>query len=117
MGSHEISRACLEKHNCSEYYMKTMLAMVREIKDDMKQFTFHMRMDSVDLSEFFPLNTDDDVKRFMDRDDEEWPLRRRGFYHLLYTTVTTQKKKFASGLLHTLFTRSYIANHRWPYPG
>lgn len=115
--TNDIVKSHLDKLGCNETYLKNIISMMMEIKDDMKQFSFHMRMDSIDISEFFPLKSDDDLKRFMDKSHEEWPLRRRGFYHLLYTTVSKNPKKFAAALLHTLFSREFISNHRWPHPG
>lgn len=110
-------RANYERGKCNDVFQKKVLGLLNEIKDDMKKYSFHMQMDSTDLSEFFPLKNKHDLAKFMDRDHEEWPLRRRGFYHLLFTTVSQTKKKFASGLLHTLFSRNFIKEHKWPYYG
>lgn len=111
------TKANHEKLKCNEYYVQRVLGTLKEIKEDMRQFTFHMRMDSVDISDYFPLHSEEDLTRFMDKGHEEWPLRRRAFYHLLYTTVTRSKKKFAGGLLHAIFSRNFIHENKWPYPG
>lgn len=58
VGNSDTLRANFEKLKCNEYYMKMVMVMLKEIKSDMKQFTFHMRMDSTDLSEFFPLKNE-----------------------------------------------------------
>lgn len=116
-GTYDTVRSVHDKVRRNESDTKMVIDLLREIKSDMRQFTFHMRMDSVDLSEYFPLRNDKDLDRFMNREDEEWPLRRRGFYHLLFNTVTKQKNRFASALLHTLFSRDFIANHRWHFAG
>lgn len=115
--TNNIAKANFDKLSSFEYNLKNMMQMLKEIKEDMRQYSFHMKMDCTDLSDFFPLKTDDDLKKFFDKDHEDWNLRKRGFHHLLYTTVTNQKKKFGTALLHTLFTREFIANHRWPFPG
>lgn len=116
-GSLDLGRASFEKAKCNEYSMKTVISYLTELKNDMKEFSYYMKMDSTDMSDFFPLRTAEDLQRFMDKSHEEWPLRRKGFNHLLYTCVTKSKKKFSAGLLHVLFTREYVGNHKWPNPG
>ena len=116
-GTYDTVRSVHDKAQTNESNMLTVISMLKEIKSDMMQFNYHMRMDSADLSEFFPLADDNSLQKFMNRDDDQWPLRRRGFYHLLFNTVTKQKQKFAGALLHILFTRNFIANHRWHLSG
>lgn len=115
--TNDLCRSNFESHKCNEFSNKTVIGMLSAIQKDMKQFSFHMRMDTVDVSEFFPLESNAQLQRFLDRSHEEWPLRRRGFYHLLFTTVTKEPKRFASALLHTLFTRTFIHEHKWQYNG
>lgn len=115
--TNDIVKNHLDKLGLNDEHLKTIMSMLNEIKKDIQQFSFHMRMDSIDVSDFFPLKNDDDLKRFMDKNHEEWPLRRRGFYHLLFTTVTKNQKRFGTAMLHTLFSRQFISNHRWPLPG
>lgn len=116
-GTHELARVSVNKQTTNETKLDTALSLLMEIKDELHNVSFHNRMDSVDVSLYFPLNSAEDLKKFMRREDEEWPLRKRGFYQLLYSTLTKKKRKFGSALLRTLFTRSFIANHKWPYPG
>ena len=110
----ETGRSSHGKLTTNEVNMNLVIGMLKEIKDDMKQYLFHMRMDCVDVSVFFPLKDDESLRNFMDRDHAEWHLRQKGFYHLLFTTVTKSKKKFSTALLHTLFTRNFIKTHKWP---
>lgn len=91
--------------------------MLQEIKDEIRQFSYHMRMDTNDVSDFFPLKDPGSLSAFMDKTHPDWDARKHGFYHLLFTTLTNKKKKFARALLHTIFTRQFIATHRWPQPG
>ena len=116
-GTNDIVRSNHSKLEVNEYNMKSVMVMLKEIKTDMRQFTFHMRMDTCDLGSFFPLKNDTDLQSFMDRTHPDWPLRMRGFYHLLFTTVTKTKRRFGGALLHTLFSRDFVSTHRWPYPG
>lgn len=94
-----------------------IMDMLRDIKEELKQFTFYIRMNSVDVSDFFPLKNDKDLALFLDKSHEDWERRRRGFHHLLFTTVTKNKRRFSTALLHTVFTRDFISNHTWPHSG
>lgn len=113
----EIVRSNNEKMKCNDYYMRAILATVQEVKDGMRQFCFHTKMDTNDVSDFFPLKNKESLSLFMDKGHPDWNARRHGFYHLLFTTLTKKKKKFAKAILHTIFSREFIANHRWPQPG
>lgn len=115
-GTNDIVRSNHDKLVYNEHNMQTLLTMMRELKDDMLKFTFHMRMDYSDVGQFFPLKSNQDLQNFMDRNNPDWPLRMKGFYHLLYTTVTKNKRRFGGALLHTLFSRNFIIGHRWPVP-
>ena len=116
-GTNDIVRSNHDKLIYNECNMKTLMGMMREIKEDLLKFTFHMRMDYCDVGNFFPLKSDQDLQNFLDRSNPDWLLRMKGFNHLLYTTVTNNKRRFGVALLHTLFTRSYISSHGWPLPG
>ena len=113
----EIGRSNHEKLKCNDYYMKTILSMLQDVKGDMRQYIFHMKMGVTDVSEFFPIKSDSSLKRFMDRENPDWEARKHGFYHLLFTAITKAKKKFAKAILNTVFTRQYIIDHRWPQQG
>lgn len=52
-------RANHDKLKSNENVSNTMMGMLKEIKDELKQFSYHMRMDSLDLSEFFPLKNEE----------------------------------------------------------
>ena len=56
-----------EKLVNNEYSMKIVVDMLKDIKQDMKQFTYHVKMDSVDVSEFFPLKNEDSLEKFFNR--------------------------------------------------
>lgn len=56
--------------------MVELLRETKEIKTHLMEYNFHMRMDTVDLSEYLPFKTDEDLKRFM-KPDEEWNQRKK----------------------------------------
>lgn len=86
-----------------------------QIKKDIAQVAFQIKMDIDDVSQYFPANSNDDINRFL-KNDEDYPSRRRGLYDLLKTTVSTNKKRFSDTFLHTLFTVKYKSEARWPCP-
>lgn len=56
--------------------MIQLLKEMRDIKDNLVQQIFHQRMDTVDLSKYFPLSSDADIDNFM-KEDHEWKERKR----------------------------------------
>ena len=115
--TNDIARSSHEKIVSNEKNMKDVLDMLKEIKDDMRQYNFHMKMDTADVGKYFPLDCDKDLQEFMDRSNNGWQSRMKGFHHLLFTTITKNKRRFGAALLHALFTRNFISSHRWPFPG
>lgn len=115
-GTHDTVRFNSQKLVPIDCNTKLILDHVIEIKQDIRRFNFHIKMDMIDMSLYFPLENDASLAEFMAK-DEDWEKRRKGFHHLLYTVVTNDKKKFSGALLHTLFTRDFVRNHKWPIPG
>lgn len=105
------------KHSRNESDLSTILSYVSEIRSDVKQLAFHQKMDRVDVSLFFPVETDSQINEFLDRNNDGWEARKKGFHHLLYNAVSKCKKRFSCALLHLLFTRDYIRDHKWPLSG
>ena len=119
--------------------MKELLQETKEIKQHLIQYNFHMKMDTVDISEYFPLKSDGDIRTFMNN-DEEWNSRKKesnnlhfryrhtcliiflnynlqAFYQVLFNLRTKVGNKFAPALLHMVFSREFIRNHKWPAAG
>lgn len=115
--SHDLARFCAEKHKLNETLLRTVLKEIREIKADLRHQSFHSKMNRVDISYFFPLESDEKLEEFMDRTHVDWESRKNSFYDLLYNAVTDQRKRLACALLHLLFTRNFISQHKWPMSG
>lgn len=136
---HQSVRLSSEKDVNFENGLAELLSETKQIRTSISQFTFHIKMDIADITPYFPIKCDDDILNFLQR-DEEWNQRRKAsffwfilfihvlihfenhffsqaFYHLLFNTVTKNKKRFAHALLHILFTREYIRDHKWPAIG
>lgn len=56
--------------------MVDLLKETKEVKKQLVQYNYHVRMDTVDISHFFPLQSDEDLKTFM-LQDQEWNQRRK----------------------------------------
>lgn len=69
-----------------EQCVQEVLKESREIKHHLVRFNYFVRMDTADISHFFPLKSNHDLKRFMEQ-DEEWNQRRkeRSIYYKYYT--------------------------------
>ena len=81
------------------------------------QSTFQTLMSGCDLSEFFPVQRNEQLEMFMDRQNPHWESRKSEFYHFLYTVSSKTQKGFARGLIKAIFSRKYILNAKWPCSG
>ena len=79
--------------------------------------TFQTLMSGCDMSEFFPVETKEQLEKFMDRQHPEWESRKTEFYHYLYTISTKNRGGFARGLIKALFSRRFISKNKWPSSG
>lgn len=93
-------------------------AKLETISSQVLHATFKTLMgDSSDLSEFFPVQRQEQLELFMDRNHPEWTSRRNEFYHFLFTIIPKTKRGFAKGMLTALFDRKYISSVKWPSSG
>lgn len=53
-----------------------VLKETKEMKQHLIQYNFHLRMDTIDISGFFPLKSNKDLVTFLQRDDE-WIGRKK----------------------------------------
>ena len=95
----------------------TVYPQLDAIRDQVQKATFNTVMQGTDISEFFPVETNQKLQLFMDREHVEWESRKNEFYNYLYTVASTIKKGFARGLIKALFTREYIVTAKWPSNG
>ena len=95
-------------------HLSELASKVDSIFIMVKNSTFHENMKGCDISEFFPVENNEQLELFMDRNHPEWDDRKSEFYHFLYTIASNIKKGFARGLIKALFTREYISKAKWP---
>ena len=74
--SNENQRLQSERMKKIESGVLELMKENREIKEQLVQYNFHQKMDTVDMSQFFPLKSDDDIDRFM-KQDKEWTRRMK----------------------------------------
>ena len=84
------------------------------IKHHVLRSTFQKAMGGPDLSEFFPVQRQEQLVNFMDRTHPEWGARKEEFYSLLFTIATNSQSCLCKGLFKTLFARSYMVQSKWP---
>ena len=99
----------IEVKNC----LAQLEAKLESACSQITKATFQACMQGADISEFFPVENNQQLESFMDRKDPEWPSRRAEFYNFLLTIAST-KKCFARGMIKALFSRQYISNVKWP---
>lgn len=95
-----------------------MLKMLTDVQATLLRITCQMDMRrKVIIDDYFPINVDSDLQRFLNKDDGQFKIRREEFENWLYCHVTTTiklKRPFESNILAALFTRDYISSHKWP---
>ena len=74
--SNECQRLSAQKNSNLEQNVLELLKETKEIKQHLVHYNYHMRMDTADISHFFPLKSNEDLKKFMAQ-DEEWNQRKK----------------------------------------
>lgn len=95
-------------------HLLEMASKLDSVYTMVQKATFQENMRGCDISEFFPVENNEQLELFMDRDHPEWEARKAEFYHFLFTIASNIKKGFARGLIKALFTREYISSAKWP---
>lgn len=113
---HDIVKENHYEHRSHKQNLAELLTVCREIRDDVKNATFISKMDTVKVDKFFPANDNETLERFM-KEDNELRQRQRGFYELMKTLGTENKKKFTESLLSTIFSLQYKQQHKWQSVG
>lgn len=75
---------------------------------------FRSKIDHVTVNDYFPVNSQDEIYKFLDDSDGLYKARCKGFYEMLFLIRADSMKNFAEGLMTCLFTESYRKTHHWP---
>ena len=70
-------------------------------------------MKTVNIYDFFPVKTDEQLKKFLEK-DAQYEDRKEQFYSILLPTVTETQSKFGNAVLKAVFDHSFVVTHRWP---
>lgn len=76
--------------------------------------TFQKAMSGCDISEFFPVEKQEQLEDFMDREHPQWEERKAEFYNFLLSIASDNKKAFATGMIKAIFSRQYMVKAKWP---
>ena len=95
-----------------------MLNIIEDLQQTVMRLSSKMDMtEKIDINAFFPIKTDSDLLRFMDKADGNFQYKREAFENMLYCHVTNTikfRRPFESSLLARIFTREFITSHKWP---
>lgn len=100
--------------------IKEIKADLAFIKNDYLQFKEEIRTglskvtsEGFYANEFFPVNDNDTLQRFLAKDNE-YDKRREVLYFMLYNCACDSQKSFAESFVSTVFTKQYMETHIWP---
>ena len=97
-----------------------MINILEDIRGSLQRVTCNIDMrKEVQIEEYFPIKSLATLKKFLDKSDGNYQIRRDEFEDQLYNTVTNTlklKRPFESSLLATVFSREFMSSHKWPGP-
>ena len=97
-----------------------MIEIMEGVQKTLVRLTCNLDMrKEVDIGEYFPIKSLTSLKKFLDKSDGNFEIRRDQFEDQLYNTVTNTlklKRPFESSLLATVFSREFMSSHKWPGP-
>lgn len=97
-----------------------MLQILEDVRDSLTCLTSNLVMNKkVDINQYFPINDDAGVAKFLDKSDGLFPQKREEFENMLFCHVTKNiklKRSFEANFLAIVFSRDFISSHRWPGP-
>ena len=73
-------------------------------------------VDHVSVFDMFPINSQEEIYKFLDNKDGLFKARCNGFFEYLFSTRSENMtmKKFGESLMVHLFTEEYRLSHHWP---
>lgn len=97
-----------------------IIAILEDIRDSVLTLTSNVIMKKeIDIKDYFPIDNDAGVAKFLDKNDGLFPKKRQEFENMLFSHVTRNlklKRSFEANLLAVIFSREFISSHRWPGP-
>ena len=76
-------------------------------------------METENIDDMFPIDSMDTIDAFMSNNDGQFVKRKRELEKLIFSvwTPNISRRQFSDNLINILFTRKFIATHRWPHIG
>lgn len=76
--SNECQRLSAQRNSNVENVVLELLKETKEMKKHFVEYNYHLRMDTIDLTPYFPLKSQADVTAFMNND--QWENKRKARY-------------------------------------
>ena len=114
------SKLQAERDKVSADNQERILAILEDMQEQLLRLASKVDMTrKINIDDYFPIQDDSYVTRFLDKSDGLFPLKREEFENYIYCNVTRSlklKRPFEANLLSAVFTRQFISSHRWPGP-
>ena len=96
-----------------------LMEAVSRMEKTLDRISFHVAMETESIDNIFPINATEAIDQFMSNSDGRFAKRKRELEKLIFSVWSPNitKRQFSDNLINVLFTRSYIASHRWPHVG
>lgn len=91
-----------------------MVDLIMDLKREIKVKNYQNKVESVSVANISPVDTQQDILKFLDNSDGLFQARCNGFYEFLFSIQAPTKKKFRDNLKTELFTDNYCESHHWP---
>lgn len=95
-----------------------MMTMITNLQETVLRLASQLDMrKQINIDEFFPIQSLNSLKLFLNKSDGQFHVRREEFENFLYCFVTRNlksKRPFESSLLAVVFSRDFITGHKWP---
>ena len=85
----------------------------------LEKISFHVVMETEPIDHMFPINETATIESFISNNDGRFVKRKRELEKLIFSVWSPKitKRQFSDNLINILFSRNYIATHRWPHIG
>ena len=102
-----------------ERNQEAIIETITRMEANIEKIAFHVIMDTDSIDNLFPIDSNDSIEAFMSNRDGRFGKRKSELEKLIFSVWTPNitRRQFGDGLMNVLFSRSYIATHRWPHVG
>ena len=117
---HDSQQVCEQRNEEMLANQTKIMDQLTRMESQMERLAFNIDMTSIDISGYFPIRNNEMIYAFLSNEDGTLEEKKKLFEYMMYTSVTTlktMKRAFGESLKTTLFSREYIATHRWPSAG